>query len=90
MTCSVLVQSQGHFNFSYCLASNGLGDQKELGGDRIRTVDLNWSKAHSITFDIMQKNLKNQEVGKGPAAAQRLAGHPLAGGEQLHFVSLVL
>lgn len=38
----------------------------------------------------MQKNLKNQEVGKGPAAAQRLAGHPLAGGEQLHFVSLFL
>ena len=28
---------------------------KELGGNRVRTTDLNWPKRYSIPYDIMQK-----------------------------------
>jgi len=50
-------------SFSYCPTNGGVGAQgagrhrrlKELGGDRIRTVDLNWPKGYSIPYDIMWK-----------------------------------
>ena len=41
------VQTHGHSNFS---AESG-GGTKELGGDRTRTTDLNWSKRYSIPYD---------------------------------------
>jgi len=28
---------------------------KELGGNRIRTVDFNWPKGHSMSYDIVQE-----------------------------------
>ena len=52
---SSAVQSQGHFIFSHCPASNGLGGYKELGGDRARTVALNWPKGYPIPYGIMWK-----------------------------------
>jgi len=35
--------------------SEGLGVPRGLGGDRIRSVDLNWPKGYSIPYDNMQK-----------------------------------
>ena len=29
------------------------GGPKELGGNRVRTADLNWTKGYSIPYDIM-------------------------------------
>lgn len=50
-------------SFSYCPTNGGVGAQgdgrhrrsKELGGDRIWIVDLNWPKEYSIPYDIMWK-----------------------------------
>lgn len=30
-------------------------EPKELGGNRIRTVDFNWPKGHSMSYDIVQE-----------------------------------
>ena len=54
------------------LAARGLGGgHKELGGDRIRTGDLNWPEGYSILYDIMKKeSLKNVCVGVCSLAGQ--------------------
>ena len=56
-----------------------------LGGDRIRTADLNWPKGYSIPYDITWK-----ESSEGSGSSSRsllltegLAQHQSVGGEQL-------
>lgn len=62
---------------------------QELGGDRTRTAAPGWPKGCPTPGGIM---LNNTAVGlaRGAAVAWGLAGHRLAGGEQLHHASLVL
>ena len=38
------------FSFSYCPAREGSGGHKELGGDRIKTADLNCPKGYSTDY----------------------------------------
>jgi len=43
------------------LPVRGLGEHKELGGDRTRTADLNWMKGYSIpyrTIKLFKKTYK--------------------------------
>jgi len=72
--------------FSYCLASMGAGEHKELGGDRTRTADLNWPKdiPYHMASCRKKKTLKNlQELARQAAAAWEQAGHWSAGGKRL-------
>lgn len=41
----------------FSASSKRVGWPEELGGERIRTADLKWSKGHSIPCDIMQKKI---------------------------------
>lgn len=65
--------------------SKWLQGPKELGGDEIRTAHLNWAEGYSMSYDIMWK--KSFEGGwefiRLCSAVQGLAGHWLAGSEQL-------
>ena len=76
-------------SFLYCPASQGTKGHKELGGGRTRTADLSWPRRYSVPYSIMWKKLEKWwGVVWGAAAAQGLAGHWSAGGEQLlvhHF-----
>jgi len=64
--CSaVLTQSQGHFNFSSCPASEELEAHKELGKDRTRTTDPNWPEGHPIPYGARLSNESWGREGRG-------------------------
>ena len=63
--------------------------QQELGEDRPRAADPNWPKGYSIPSDGMLTNISGWLAGVGGPAAWGLSGHRSAGGEQLHWASLV-
>lgn len=75
-------QIQGCFSFSE------LGVRKKLRGTE--PGQLTQTEQREIPYLIMSLNSKTGGVGHGVATDWGLAGHQLAGGEQLHCASLVL
>jgi len=56
---------------------------KKLGGDRIRTADLNWPRGYSIPYDIMWKKLGRRWEFISLLLLEGPPGHWAGGGEQL-------
>lgn len=59
------------------------------GRSRTRVTDLNWPEGYLMPYSVMW-NCTTGEVGWGFTITQKLAGHLLAGGEQLCCVLLAL
>lgn len=58
--------TQGHFSFSHCLASEGLGVLKELEENRTRKADPNFPILHPILDGIVlnrKAGVKKEEGG---------------------------
>ena len=59
-------------------------EPKELGGDRTRTIDLNWPKGYFIPYDIMWKEFRRGGCScHSSCGAQECMGHWWGAGEQL-------
>lgn len=71
--------------FHTALTVSRLGVRKKVGGDTVGTGDQNWPKRCPIPYGVM---LNNETGGSWPAAGG-LHGHQSAGGDQLHYASLL-